>query len=155
MTLLQSFHTEPITRLDLSYYCTVPAGTPVIDVIEQMRASKRNCALVTQDNRLVGIFTDRDILRKVVDRPDLWGNPVDGFMTSTVQMVAADTHAADAMALMDLKQVRNVPVVGASGEVVGNFTHYAVVKFLADTFPADIYNRPPEPNRFTDRRHGA
>lgn len=155
MTLLQSFHTEPITRLDLSYYCTVPAGTPVTDVIEQMRASKRNCVLVTQENRLVGIFTDRDVLRKVVDRPDLWGNPIEDFMTSTVQKVAADTHAADAMALMDLNQVRNIPVVGANGEVVGNFTYYAVVRFLADTFPADIYNRPPEPKRFARRRHGA
>jgi CBS domain-containing protein len=155
MTLLQSLHNEPITRLDLSYYCTVSAGTSVLEVIEQMRTSKRNCALVTQDNRLVGIFTDRDILRKVVDRPDLWADPVDGFMTSTVQMVAADTHAADAMALMDINHVRNVPVVSANGEVVGNFTNYAVVKFLADTFPTEIYNRPPEPNRFAHRRHGA
>ncbi len=155
MTLLQSFHTELITRLDLSFYCTVPAGTPVIDVIENMRVSKRNCVLVTRDDRLVGIFTDRDVLRKVVDRPDLWGNPVDDFMTSAVPKVDADTHAADAMALMDLKQVRDVPVVGAGGEVVGNFTYYSVVNFLADTFPADIYNRPPEPNRFAHRRHGA
>ncbi len=155
MTLLQSFHDEPITRLDLSYYCTVPAGTPVSDVMEQMRTSKHNCALITREGRLAGIFTDRDILRKVVDRPDLWGNPIDDFMTTTVYKVAADANAADAMAIMDINQVRNVPVVGPQGEVVGNFTHYAVVKFLADTFPADIYNLPPEPQRFARRRHGA
>lgn len=155
MTLLQSFHNEPITRLDLSFFGTAASGTPVRAVIEQMRSGKYNCVLVIRDNRTAGIFTDRDVLLKVVDRPDVWDEPVDNFMTAAPFVVTASSHASDAMSIMDQYHVRNVPVVSADGEVVGNFTPYAVMKFLADTFPADIYNRPPEPKRFARRRHGA
>lgn len=154
MKLLEGLQQEPITYLDLSYYVSVPTGTLVKDVVQQLRTSKRNCSLVLQDGKLVGIFTDRDVLRKVVARPELWEQAVDDVMTTDVLTIDEGATAAAAMALMDRHHFRNVPVVRPNGEVVGNFTHYSVVKFLADTFPTEIYNRAPDHTRFARKQHG-
>lgn len=154
MKLLEGLQQEPITQLDLSYYCSAHTGTPVKDVVELLRSSKRNCSLILQDGKLMGIFTDRDILRKVVDRPDLWEQAIDHVMTTDVLTINEGATAAEAMVIMDRHHFRNVPVVRANGEVVGNFTHYSVVKFLADTFPTEIYNRALEDTRAARRQHG-
>jgi predicted transcriptional regulator len=154
MKLLEGLQQEPITHLDLSYYCTAPAGAAVKDVVETLRQSKRNCSLILEDDKLMGIFTDRDILRKVVDRPELWEQAIDQVMTREVLTIDESATAAEAMAIMDRFHFRNVPVVRANGEVVGNFTHYSIVKFLADTFPTEIYNRAPDHTRVARRQHG-
>lgn len=154
MKLLEGLQQEPITHLDLSFYCTAQAGTPVKDVVETLRSNKRNCSLILKEGKLMGIFTDRDVLRRVVDRPELWEQAVDIVMTRDVLTIDESATAAEAMSLMDHHHFRNVPVVRANGEVVGNFTHYSVVKFLADTFPTEIYNRAPDHTRVARRQHG-
>lgn len=154
MKLLEGLQQEPITHLDLSYYCSAPAGALVKDVVEELRSNKRNCSIILKDGRLVGIFTDRDVLRRIVDRPELWEHAVDEVMTTNVLTIDESATAAEAMSLMDQHHFRNVPVVRANGELVGNFTHYSVVKFLADTFPTEIYNRAPDHTRFARRQHG-
>lgn len=154
MNLFEGLQQEPITHLDLSYYCTSPIGTPVEDVVEQLRSSKRNCSLILHEGKLMGIFTDRDVLRKVVDRPELWEQAIDQVMTRDVLTIAEGATAAEAMTIMDRHHFRNVPVVRDNGEVVGNFTHYSVVKFLADTFPTEIYNRAPDHTRVARKQHG-
>jgi CBS domain-containing protein len=154
MKLLDTLQHEPITSLDLSYYITVATDTPVREVVQALRQSKRNCALVLRDEQLVGIFTDRDVLRKVVDHPEIWDRPIETVMTPNPEALDEKATAAEALALMKRLHVRNVPVVRSSGEVVGNFTPYAIVRFLADTFPVTIYNRPPDPKRVPRREYG-
>jgi hypothetical protein len=46
-------------------------------------------------------------------------------------------------------------VLDNKGTVIGNLTHYAIVKYLADRFPESVYNLPPEPDRVTSNRDGA
>jgi CBS domain-containing protein len=57
--------------------------------------------------------------------------------------------------LMEDKRFRNVPVLGDDGHVVGNLTHYAMIKYLADRFPKSVYNQPPVPDRTPRKRNGA
>jgi CBS domain-containing protein len=56
---------------------------------------------------------------------------------------------------MDEKHFRNVPVVNDNGQVIGNLTHHAIIKYLADRFPESVYNLPPDPDRVTSNRDGA
>ncbi|MCO6453636.1 MAG: CBS domain-containing protein [Caldilineales bacterium] len=155
MALLDGLKHEPLNSFDLTRFCTATSETSVLDVLDSMRKEKRNCTFVVDGNRLVGILTDRDVLRKVVDDASLWEGPVSAIMTPDPLTVGEFDSAADAMQLMHAHKFRNVPVVRANGEVLGNFTYYAVMTMLADTFPVDIYNRPPDPAQVTRRRHGA
>lgn len=155
MTLEQDLQTEQVIHLDLSEYTVVESDTPVREVVNQMRTDDRNCALVVENGKLVGIFTDRDVLRKVVDAPETWERPIRELMTPAPKTVAPNAAVREALDLMHTGHFRNVPAVDEAGHVVGNLTHYSVICFLADRFPEEIYNLPPEPERFPHARDGA
>lgn len=155
MSLEHDLQQEQVSHLDLSNFTSVESGTSVKTTIERMRAENHHCAIITDKGLMIGIFTDRDILRKVVDAPETWDQPIDKVMTPSPIAVNLTDPADTALALMDQKHFRNVPVVDETGTVVGNLTHYAIIKYLADRFPESVYNLPPDPDRVTSNRDGA
>lgn len=155
MSLENTLQQEQVIHLDLNKFTSVARGTSVRDTIEKMRVASHHCAIILDNKTLVGIFTDRDILRKVVDAPEIWDHPIEEVMTPAPITVNSSDAADKALALMDEKHFRNVPVVDDEGNVIGNLTHYAVIKYLADHFPESVYNLPPNPDQVTHRRDGA
>ncbi len=145
---------ERVKHLDLTQFTRVESGTTVGETINKLRSEKRNCALVTQGNKLVGIFTDRDVLRKVVSVPEAWEKPVDEVMTTSPFTVTEEDEAETAIMLMNARRFRNVPVVDAAGNIAGNLTHYGLIKYFADQFPESLYNQPPEPGKIDSTRVG-
>jgi CBS domain-containing protein len=155
MSLEYDLRQEQVIHLNLTEFTQVESGASVRATIEKMRQENHNCAFVTHQGRLVGIFTDRDILRKVVAAPESWDQPIETVMTAQPLTVNTSDPADTALNLMNEKHFRNVPVLDNKGTVIGNLTHYAIVKYLADRFPESVYNLPPEPDRVTSNRDGA
>jgi CBS domain-containing protein len=145
---------EKIRHLDLHEFAIVDSGATVRLVIDRLRQERRNCALVMDNGVLVGIFTDRDVLSKVVSDPGMWDKPIDDVMTPKPTVVEPDCPADEALAVMDEGHFRNVPVVDADGKVHGNVSYYAFIKFLADHFPQEVYNLPPDERVHEDRYGG-
>lgn len=76
--------------------------------------------LVIEDGNLVGIFTERDVLRRVVAEsrpPDR--TTVGEVMTSDVICCHPETPLDDVADTMRLRRIRHLPVVGADGHVEG------------------------------------
>lgn len=155
MGLEQELQQEQVIHLDLSHFISVEIGTSVKTTVEKMKAENHHCAIITDGGSLAGIFTDRDILMKIVGYPETWNRPIDDFMTPSPVTVNAKDAVDTALALMDDKHFRNVPVVDDKGAVVGNLTHYDLIKYLAGRFPESVYNLPPHPDRATRKRDGA
>lgn len=155
MSLQQGLRAEKVVHMDLSAYVAVETRTKVGDVLRRMREQRHNCALVTEGDRLIGIFTDRDVLRKVADAPATWEEPVDRLMTPAPQTVHPDDQVGHALDLMNAGHYRNMPVVDDGGRIVGNLTQFAIIKFLSDRFPQAVYNLPPEPELAAKARDGA
>jgi CBS domain-containing protein len=155
MTLEQELQDEQVVHLDLSEYTVVNSTMSVREVVAQMRAERRNCAFVVENDRLVGIFTDRDVLRKVVDAPDIWDRPISEVMTRAPKTVPPDAPLRTALDLMHAGHFRNVPAVDESGRIVGNLTHYSIARCFADRFPEEVYNLPPDPDQVPEDRAGA
>jgi CBS domain-containing protein len=155
MSLEKDLQQERVIHLDLSRFTAVKVGTTVRETIEKMRQAGHHSAIVTKDGTLAGIFTDRDLMRKVVDNPATWNAPIENLMTPNPITVNSNDPAYKALALMDEKHFRNVPVVDDTGQVIGNLTHYAVIKYLADRFPESVYNLPPDPDAVASNRDGA
>jgi CBS domain-containing protein len=154
MSLEYDLRQEQVIHLNLTEFTQVEIGTSIRATIEKMRQENHNCAFITDQGRLVGIFTDRDILRKVVAASESWDQPIETVMTTQPLTVNTSDPADTALNLMNEKHFRNVPVLDNKGSVVGNLTHYAIVKYLADRFPESVYNLPPEPDRVTRNRDG-
>ncbi len=154
MALEYDLQNERVKHLDLTQYTLVEQDVIVGETVAKMRSEGRNCALVTHNKKLVGIFTDRDVLHRVVSAPDVWNKLIGSVMTASPFTVTAEDKAEVALVQMNEHHFRNVPVVDNNGHPVGNLTHYALIKYFADQFPESLYNLPPNPNQVSDSRVG-
>jgi CBS domain-containing protein len=90
---------------------TIEPGTTVAEAATVMGARKVGAALVTVDTRLVGIFTERDIVRALAAHFDAAGHPVEQWMTRDPQTVRTDQSENDALDIMLAGGFRHLPVV--------------------------------------------
>lgn len=75
--------------------------------------------VVDEKGKMVGIFTERDLLRKVfVKKLDITKHKVKEFMTTNPVVASPETRLNEAMNIMTKKRIRHLPVVEA-GKVVG------------------------------------
>ena len=154
MSLEQELQTEKVAHLDLSGFCQIASGTSVRETLDRMRQAGHNVALIVDGNKLIGVFTDRDVLRKVAAEPETWDRPIDEVMTADPVTVPPDSTAADALWLMGDKHFRNLPVVGQHGTIMGNMTYRAIVGYLAARYPVEVLNRPLRPDQFPRQAEG-
>ncbi|HOK27579.1 MAG TPA: CBS domain-containing protein [Methanomassiliicoccaceae archaeon] len=93
----------------------------VQSAIELMVENDQGSVIVTDaDDKVVGIFTERDVLRRYLTSQDKFLYlKVSELMSSPVTTVTPDTTIADALALMNKKNVRRLPVVDENGRMIG------------------------------------
>lgn len=154
MTLESELRAEHVSHLDLSGFSSATAETSVRDVVARMRSEKHNVCLITNNDKLTGIFTDRDVLTKVVDQPDVLDQPIANVMTADPVTATADMSAADALQLMQKGHFRNLPVIDSSGNILGDMTHQSILDYLAARYPVEVLNLPPDPHRFPRKPEG-
>jgi len=154
MSLKQELEIEQVRHLALNGYCLVQSGATVRQTLERMRAEGGAAALIMRDAALIGIFTERDVMRRVAVSPETLDTPVDDVMTVRPITVLPDTSAADALWLMDDHHFRNLPVIDRQGRVLGDMTYAAIIQYLAARYPVEVLNRPPRPEQYPSKPEG-
>jgi CBS domain-containing protein len=89
----------------------VEASTTVAEAATIMGERRAGSALVMDGERLLGIFTERDIVKALGQHFDAAGHAVSEWMTSEPTTVAADTQVDDALRTMLDRGFRHLPVV--------------------------------------------
>lgn len=79
--------------------------------IQRMMEEGIGAVTVCEGPRLVGIFTERDVLRLAAQGPDFAGIRVGDVMTTGVVTVSADVGVLAAARLMSGRRIRHLPVV--------------------------------------------
>lgn len=116
---------------------TVSPSTPVGDVLSLMVERRIGCIVVEEGGKPVGIFSERDALRKLnVDAATLAHRPVSEFMTPQPQTLVANAKIAYAVQRMDLGGYRHLPIVGDGGELVGIISARDIIRYLTDKMTA-------------------
>ena len=127
---------------------TVPPGTTIGQAARVMKEHRVGCVLVEEAGKLVGIFTERDILTKLVGTGyDPATAAVDGVMTRNPETLTPGDPIAFALQRMSVGGFRHVPLVDAEGRPVGILSVKDIVDYVAEHFPKEILNIPPEPGR--------
>jgi CBS domain-containing protein len=124
-----------LSDLVLGQVVSVTADDPVAAAAAAMVQHKTGSALVMQGRLLVGILTERDVLRAAASGTDLTEAPVAAWMTKDPESAAPDMTVQEAAQLMLLHGFRHLPVVQGR-EVCG-------VVSLRDLFAARI-SRPAQ-----------
>jgi len=109
---------------------TVKPAQPVHDAIVKMQERSAGTSVVMDEGKVVGIFSERDIIRKVI----LKGNSVEDvkvqdIMSSDLVTVTPDSSLDDCMKLMTEKRIRHLPVM-RDGSLCGIVSIGDVVKYL-------------------------
>jgi CBS domain-containing protein len=113
-----------------------------------MKDHRMGCLLVEDGGKLIGIFTERDILTKLVGTGyDPGKVSVDGVMTRNPETLTPEDPIAFALQLMSVGGFRHVPLVDSEGRPVGILSVKDIVDYLAEHFPREILNIPPEPGK--------
>jgi CBS domain-containing protein len=90
---------------------TTPAERPVAEVTSMMVKARVGSAVVMQGSWLVGILTERDVLRAAASGSDLTKSPVSEWMTGDPTTATPDTTAGEAAEMMLANGFRHLPVV--------------------------------------------
>ncbi|MBI4518544.1 MAG: CBS domain-containing protein [Deltaproteobacteria bacterium] len=125
--------------------------------IEEMNDDRVGCVLIERGGKLVGIFTERDVLTKVVTTGiDIDSTPVESVMTSAPETLSMEIGIAYALNKMIVGGFRHIPLVDAANRPTGLIAMRNVVEYMVDLFPNEVFNLPPEPGRnISHTREGA
>jgi len=91
---------------------TIGASSHVLDAAKLMNERRIGALVVTRGDRVVGIFTERDILNRIVAAgKDPAGTPVEEVMTTPMACCRRDTLLSQCKSIMTAKRIRHLPVV--------------------------------------------
>lgn len=108
----------------------VSPNVTVQEAVTLMNQQKIGCVLILEHDQLVGIFTERDVLTRVVGGnldPKL--TPIAQVMTTSPRTVTPDTLLEDVMTMISERRVRHLPVL-AGGRVIGLISIGDINKWL-------------------------
>jgi CBS domain-containing protein len=98
---------------------SVDPETTIAEVARQMRKDDSDSVAVMSEGRLVGIITERDLVRAIADGVDPQEAKADLVMTADPATVNADEDVAMVAVKMMRLGVRHLPVVNKAGKPVG------------------------------------
>ena len=155
MELLADLLKDRVRELNSSPVVQVAPTDSIEATIRAMRDRRSGCALVTEGGRLRGIFTERDILTRVLTKDVAATEPITSVMTPDPVTVRPDDSVAEVVRRLHAGGHRNLPVVDGQGGLVTVVSVKAVVCYLVERFPRAIYSLPPDPAQIQTAREGA
>ena len=113
--LARSVMEDNLGRLDPDESVSVAPDAPALDVARLMKNSNSGCALVVDGGKLVGIFTEHDVLKRVTSGGDLAALRVKELMSPNPETLNEKDSVAEALNKMSLGRYRHIPFEKADG----------------------------------------
>jgi len=123
----------------------LPEDATIREAMSLMAERKIGAVLLEREGQAVGIFTERDVLRRVVLGAVDPERPIREVMTRDPDTLGADDGIAFALDKMIGGGYRHVPVVDAAGRAVAVLSLREVVSFIVELLPGRVLNLPPDP----------
>ena len=116
---------------------TIPTTVTVSEAVQEMNAHKVGSVLVMDGQRLAGIFTERDVLRRVVGAGlDPKVTPITQVMTAELLTIAPSASVQQVLDLFTEKRCRHLPVV-EGWELLGLISIGDVSRWMANQHRAE------------------
>jgi len=110
---------------------TIEPGTTVLEAIRKMVEHNIGSILVAEGEQILGIFTERDYLRRIVlENRTSKATRIEEVMTSKLVCVDPQSTVEDCLAMMTQERIRHLPVLD-EGRLVGIVSIGDLVKFLS------------------------
>jgi CBS domain-containing protein len=135
---------DPIRTLDLVPVVAANQNSSIKEVIELLLTKNIGCALIVDDlDQTVGIFTERDILKKIILKDiDLSKTKIKEYMTKNPEVLSENDPIAFALNRMSDGSFRHIPIT-KNGKVQFMLSVKDIVDHIAFTYRKAVLNLPP------------
>jgi CBS domain-containing protein len=114
--IVRSVMEDNLSQLLEDSTLSVSSSMPVSEVVRRMKDEANGCALVVDDGKLSGIFTEHDVLCKLAaSQNQTLQSPISELMTLHPDVLKETDSVAAALNKMAVGRYRNVPVQRADG----------------------------------------
>ena len=132
----------------------LPGVTDTQKAIALMQENKAGCLVVEAQKKVEGIFTETDVVQKILETNADWSRPVREFMTPNPIVLTAENSVGEAIQIMGENRIYHIPLVNAKQELAGLLSVRSLIRFLAEFYPTEVYNLPPKPNQLMETAEG-
>jgi CBS domain-containing protein len=140
---------QPLEALPVRPPIVFGPSATVTEAMRAMQREHRGCVVVTDDgttrSKVAGIFTERDVLFRIVDRGrNPAALPLSEVMTPDPEVVPVKSTIAYVLNLMSIGGFRHVPVVHEDHRPAFLVSVRDIVEFLVEAFPREVLNIPTD-----------
>lgn len=123
--------------------------------IEIMQEHKAGYIVVAENKLVVGIFTETDVVKKILGKKVDLTRPLRDFMTANPFALTYNDMVGSAIDLMATKNFYHIPLVDEMNrELRGVLSVRSLIRFLAEFYPTEVYNLPPRPDQIMSTPEG-
>ena len=128
---------------------TININCSINEAIDLLLTNNVGAAPVVEDGYLCGIFSERDVLNKILNKQigDLDRVGVKQFMISDPQTAKPEDSLNAAILYMARGNYRHVPIVDPENRPIGMVSIRDVISYLVSEFPQEVLALPPRPVR--------
>jgi len=113
------------------------------DVLAMMAGRRIGAVLIVENDKVVGIFAERDLLIRKLYEGGCVDRPVREFMTLHPECLTPHDSIASALNRMIQGGYRHIPLIDAAGGPVGLLVMRDMVGYIVSFFPSEVLNIPP------------
>ncbi len=155
MPLKENLLHDTVARLELKQAVTVAPRATIRESIEAMQKGRSGCLCIVDGDKLVGIFTERDLLKRVIAPGVDFGAMITTVMSPNPATSTTDETIAAILRDMRERGHRHLPIVDKRGRVQGRVSVRGIVHYMVEHFPTVVYNLPPRPDQVDAEAEGA
>ena len=148
--------TDNISSIGIKKAILKDEDSSIQSVIESMQTTHSSCILLINNDKITGIFTERDVVTKIVSRNvDLENEKICDYMTNDPEILQSDDSIAFALNKMIDGGFRHVPIVHSISQDLYVISMQDIINSIGDYYFSDILNLPSKPLRSSSQREGA
>ena len=131
-----------------------PPTISIKTAIEIMQNLRAGYIVIADRGKPVGIFTETDVIRKVLGKNIDWKRPVEDLMTPNPVCLRMRDTVGEAIDVMGTKRFYHIPLLDDKGYLVNVISVRTLIRFLAEFYPAEVLNLPPDPSQIMQSAEG-
>ena len=126
------------------------------DAIRIMQEEKSGYVVVTDQDRVLGIFTEKDFTLNILEKEALLEDSVVKYINASIPVLTLDDSVDQAIDLMYDYEYRHLILVNNLEErkLAGVLSARSIIRFLAEHYPAEVLNLPPRSGQISATREG-